>query len=134
MVALRPGDTVGLRRARLGARFDLHAGRATRGLRRPGRTHPEALVVIRRVLVLFVVLVSLTAACSSGSDHESTTTTSTSHTSTSTAPSFRGIRLVPALEAEQPTSMTWCPDGSSYISQRTGQVVRAGGPQPVVID
>ena len=86
----------------------------------------------RRALVLVVVAVVLASACSSGGDGKTTSTTA--HTSTSTASSFRGISLVPALTAHQPTAMTWCPDGSSYIAERTGHVVRAGHPDDVAVD
>ena len=86
----------------------------------------------RRALVL-VVTVVLAAACSSSGEHEPTTST-TSAPMTSEVTSFRGVRLVPELDVEQPTAMTWCPDGTAYVAQRTGRVVRTRPPGEVAVD
>ena len=70
-----------------------------------------------------VAFALLLVSCSSGDDDTAPTST-TSTTRTGTAEAFAGIHLTKIATAEQPTAMTWCPDGTTYVAERTGRVRR----------
>jgi glucose/arabinose dehydrogenase len=74
---------------------------------------------VKRVAIALLLLV---AACSSGGDEPKAPTPSTTAPAPSSA--FGGIRLTRYATVEQPTAMSWCPDGTAYVAERTGRVKR----------